>query len=159
MFNTYLTSRDGGERWAPQQVPAVGLDGDVVDGAPHATADLPVVFVDPGRRFQVIDGFGGAFTEAAAITWQALAPADQQQVLRDYFDPLHGHGYTFCRVHINSCDFALGNYAHADMPGDVALHSFSIQRDQQALLPFIQAALRAAGQCGCWPARGAHRPG
>ena len=146
MFNTYLTSRDGGERWAPQQVPAVGLDGDVVDGAPHATADLPVVFVDPGRRFQVIDGFGGAFTEAAAITWQALAPADQQQVLRDYFDPLHGHGYTFCRVHINSCDFALGNYAHADMPGDVALHSFSIQRDQQALLPFIQAALRAAGR-------------
>ena len=114
--------------------------------ADPAAADLPVVFVDPGRRFQVIDGFGGAFTEAAAITWQALTPADQHRLLQDYFDPLQGHGYTFCRVHINSCDFALGNYAHADTPGDVALHSFSIQRDRQALLPFIQAALQVAGR-------------
>ena len=31
-------------------------------------------------------------------------------------------------------------------PGDLALASCSIDRDRQALLPFIQAALRAAGR-------------
>jgi glucosylceramidase len=46
---------------------------------------------------------------------------------------------------MNSCDFALGNYAHVETPGDVNLTGFNIDRDRQALLPFIQAALREAG--------------
>ena len=45
---------------------------------------------------------------------------------------------------MNSCDFALGNYAHVETPGDTALKSFSIARDRQALLPFIKAAQRVA---------------
>jgi glucosylceramidase len=111
-----------------------------------AEAGLPGVMVDPARRFQRIEGFGGAFTEAAAVTWLKLGAAQRQAVLRDYFDPAQGHGYTLCRVHMNSCDFALGNYAHADTPGDFDLANFSIDRDRQALLPFIQAAQQAAGQ-------------
>lgn len=47
---------------------------------------------------------------------------------------------------MNSCDFALGNYAHVEQAGDLALKSFSIARDQQALLPMIQAAQRTAGR-------------
>jgi glucosylceramidase len=77
---------------------------------------------------------------------KALAEDQREQVLRAYFGPVHGHGYTLCRVHMNSCDFALGNYAHAPQPGDVDLSSFNIERDRQALLPFIKAAQRVAGQ-------------
>ena len=33
---------------------------------------LPRIWVDATRRFQTLQGFGGAFTEAAAVTWQAL---------------------------------------------------------------------------------------
>jgi glucosylceramidase len=107
---------------------------------------LPRVWVDPARRFQTLMGFGGAFTEAAAVTWFKLGPEQRQAVLSACFDPVHGHGYTLCRVHMNSCDFALGNYAHADVDGDFALASFNIDRDRQALLPFIQAAQRVAGR-------------
>ena len=110
------------------------------------TAGLPSVWIDTNKVFQTLEGFGGAFTEAAAVTWQKLSPARQQEVLRDYFDPQQGHGYTLCRVHMNSCDFALGNYAHLDTPGDVDLATFSIDRDRQALLPFIKAALQTANQ-------------
>jgi glucosylceramidase len=109
-------------------------------------ATLPRVWVDSSRRFQTLLGFGGAFTEAAALTWQALGEAQRAQVLRACFDPQQGHGYTLCRVHMGSCDFALGHYAHADTPGDMALDSFSLNRDRQALLPFIRAALAAAGR-------------
>jgi glucosylceramidase len=66
-------------------------------------------------------------------------------VLEAYFDPVRGHGYSLCRVHMGSCDFALGNYAHVETPDDLALASFSIERDRQALLPFIRAARRVAG--------------
>ena len=132
-----LTARDGGARLAEQDPPPAATPAD---------AHLPGVWVDPERRFQTIEGFGGAFTEAAAVTWLALGAAQREALLRACFDPVHGHGYTLCRVHMSSCDFSLGNYAHAATPGDLALDSFSIDRDRQALLPFIQAARRVAGR-------------
>ena len=132
----FLTARDTGARLAAQGA---------LLGADPAEA-LPRVWVDSLRRFQTVLGFGGAFTEAGAVTWQRLGPAQRQALLRDYFDAEQGHGYRLCRVHMNSCDFALGNYAHAEVPGDVSLQHFNIARDRQALLPFIQAALAVAGQ-------------
>ena len=104
-----------------------------------------VVWINPEKSFQEIEGFGGAFTEAAANTWQKLSNARREEVLRACFDRNSGHGYTMCRVHMNSCDFALGNYAHAEVHGDVALEHFTIERDRQALLPFIKAAQQMAG--------------
>ncbi|MBC7730628.1 MAG: glycoside hydrolase family 30 protein [Bacteriovorax sp.] len=134
-----LTARDSGARLA-EQPPCAALDLAQASGAA-----LPSVWVDPTRRFQTLEGFGAAFTEAAAVTWLKLGPGQRDAVLRDCFDPERGHGYTLCRVHMNSCDFSLGNYAHADTPGDVDLRGFNVDRDRQALLPFIQAAQRVAG--------------
>ncbi len=132
----FLTARDSAARLSEQSALPVGSDG----------AGLPRLWVDTRRRFQAIEGFGGAFTEAAAVTWLGLSAAAREQVLADYFDREAGHGYTMCRVHMNSCDFALGNYAHVEVDDDVELKSFNIHRDRQALLPFIQAALRVAGR-------------
>jgi glucosylceramidase len=107
---------------------------------------LPSLWFDPSRKFQSLRGFGAAFTEAAAVTWRKLSLDCQQQVLVDYFSARSGHGYRLCRVHMNSCDFALGNYAHAELAGDIDLTSFTIERDRQALLPFIKAAQAVAGE-------------
>lgn len=104
----------------------------------------PSITLDPAQ-YQEIIGFGGAFTEAAAVTFYKLPPEKQAELLQAYFDPQRGHGYTLCRTHINSCDFSLGNYAYAEVPGDVELRHFSIARDRQALLPMIQAARAIAG--------------
>ena len=131
-----LTSRDGGVRLTEQPAPEFS----------PVESSLPSVWVDTGRSFQQMEGFGGAFTEAAASTWLDLGPEQRDEVLRAYFDPATGHGYSLCRVHMNSCDFALGNYAHADRPGDIDLQHFSIDRDRQALLPFILEAQRVAGR-------------
>lgn len=110
--------------------------------------DLPGahLFIDPAKRFQTMEGFGGAFTEAAATTLQKMSPASQERILAAYFDPAHGHGYSLCRTHINSCDFALGNYAYDEVAGDTALTHFSLERDRQALLPMIQRAQKTAGE-------------
>jgi glucosylceramidase len=118
---------------------------------PHGVdSPLPPVqarlWVDLERRFQTVLGFGGAFTEAAATTWQHLPEAQRAAVLRDCFCPIEGHGYTLARVHMNSCDFALGHYAHLETPGDAELASFSIARDRQALLPMIRAAQRLCAE-------------
>jgi glucosylceramidase len=131
----FLTARDTGARLTEQQAlaPVVG------------ELDVPTVTVDTRSSFQQLEGFGGAFTESSALNWLALSPAHRQQLLEAYFDPGRGHGYSLCRVHMGSCDFALGNYAHVETTDDMALASFSIDRDRQALLPFIRAAQRVAG--------------
>ena len=130
----FLTARDTGDRLTER--PAL---------APQAIEPgLPTVTVNTRRRFQQIEGFGGAFTEASAVNWLGLSPARRQQILEAYFGPTRGHGYSLCRVHMGSCDFALGNYAHVETPDDMELASFTIERDRQALLPFIRAAQEVA---------------
>ncbi len=136
MIRYFLTERDSNARLNELALVAT------------SASDKPLasLWVDSQRRFQTMLGFGGAFTEAAAITWQKLSPVVQKQVLVDYFSKSAGHGYRLCRVHMNSCDFALGNYAHVEQAGDTALKSFNIARDKLALLPFIQAARAVAGE-------------
>jgi glucosylceramidase len=123
----FLTAPDGGARLTEQ-----------ARLAPHEGRTAgPVLTVNSERRFQTLLGFGAAFTEAAAVTWQRLAPAQRDQLLCDFFSQGAGHGCRICRVHMNSCDFALGNYAHVETPGDTALTGFNIDRDRRAVLPFI----------------------
>jgi glucosylceramidase len=117
-----------------------------LDNTAQSPTNVPHVLVNPTRTFQVVLGFGAAFTEAAAVTWKELPAAQAQQVLQDYFHPTMGHGYSLCRVHMNSCDFSLGNYAHTEVAGDVDLQHFSIDRDREALLPFIKAALAVSAR-------------
>jgi glucosylceramidase len=54
------TARDTGEWLA--SLPAVTFSPD-----PHP--EMASILVDPARRFQSMQGFGGAFTEAAAVTF------------------------------------------------------------------------------------------
>lgn len=130
----FLTAKESAARLAEQTVPTLAA------GPPSGA----VVEIDPGTQYQTIIGFGGSFTEAAAVTFEKLPAARQAELLRAYFDPKIGHGYTLCRTHINSCDFALGNYAYDEVSGDVQLRHFSIERDRQALLPLIKAAFDVA---------------
>jgi len=136
VIHSIRTAQGAGERLAPQ-APLAFSDG--------TAFDIASVTVDAGTRFQTIEGFGGAFTEASAVTLYKMPPEKQAEILRAYFDPVEGNGYTLCRTHINSCDFSLGNYAYDEVDGDVELAHFSIDRDRQALIPMIKAAMGVAG--------------
>jgi glucosylceramidase len=131
-LEVHLTAMDSGKLLAPYAKIPAG------DRSPSPEA---VVFIDPSRTFQEIEGFGGAFTEAAAVTWAKMGEENRKRIIEAYFCPGSGHGYSLCRTHINSCDFSLGNYACAEVDGDVELKHFSLARDEQALLPMIKAAL------------------
>lgn len=98
-----------------------------------------VVNIVPEVEYQRIDGMGGAFTEAAAVTLHKLSPENQKKVLKTYFDPKEGIGYNYCRTHIHSCDFALGNYTYIE-EGDKELKTFDISRDKKHLIPMIKEA-------------------
>jgi glucosylceramidase len=105
----------------------------------------PSVFIDTTVKFQEIQGFGGAFTEAAAVTLDKMPPELRQEIMAAYFSSDTGNAYTLCRTHINSCDFSLGNYAYTEVDGDVELKHFSIEHDRQALIPMIREAIDLSG--------------
>ena len=56
--------------------------------------NYPTIMIDPDRTFQTIEGFGGAFTDAAADVFAQLPTASQEQFLEACFDPVDGNGYT-----------------------------------------------------------------
>ncbi len=136
LIEIFRTAKDTGERLSNRAPVPFGLEPGY---------ETPSVMVDDTHRYQRIEGFGGAFTEASASIFYKMDSDAQSMILKAYFDPEHGLGYNLCRTHINSCDFALGNYAYDEVAGDTALEHFSIERDRHTLIPFIRAAMQVAG--------------
>ena len=132
IVQTYTTAKDTELRLtaAPQQPLRRG----------EPSGKSPTVRIHPERRKQTLLGFGGAFTEAMADALSRVGPDRRREALEAYFHPDHGIGYTFCRTHINSCDFSLENYSYCDVPGDVELEHFDISRDTRTLIPLIRDA-------------------
>ncbi|OJU17673.1 MAG: glucosylceramidase [Clostridiales bacterium 43-6] len=101
--------------------------------------EMQVINVYPEVKYQKMIGFGGAFTEAAGYTLSKMSENNQAKIISSYFGE-NGIGYTFCRNHINSCDFALGNYAYVEDPADTEFSTFDISRDRQYIIPMIKKA-------------------
>ena len=104
------------------------------------TDNMRVIKIYPDIKKQEILGFGGAFTESSAYVWSLMDKEQQEKIISLYFGE-DGNKYNFCRCHIQSCDFSLGNRAYVE-PGDSELKTFSIDGDRKYIIPFIKAALK-----------------
>ncbi|KAK1937751.1 putative glucosylceramidase 3 [Phytophthora citrophthora] len=102
------------------------------------------ISIDVNTQFQEIMGFGGAFTEAAALQFQKLSKEKQEEVLTLYFDKEKGNAYTFGRVPMGSCDFSVDSYNFAETENDLDLVNFDVDvtHDKEAIIPFIKRALK-----------------
>lgn len=96
--------------------------------------------IDRSQRFQKILGFGGSFTESSAYLLQKLSPQNRDSIIEAYFGD-SGARYSLTRKHINSCDFSLGQYSYAPVPGDTSLKHFSIAEDTSDVIPMIKKAM------------------
>jgi glucosylceramidase len=103
------------------------------------------IFLDDHRTFQTMLGIGGAITDASAETFAKLSPDQQKEILKAYYDPKDGIGYTLARTNMQSCDFSSGTYSYVD-ENDKDLKSFSIKYDQQYRIPLIKKAMATAGK-------------
>ena len=102
------------------------------------------ILVNPDQRFQTLLGIGGAVTDASAEVFARLPAAVQARLLKAYFDPDSGIGYSLLRTTIHSSDFASASYTYV-AEGDASLASFDIAPDRRHRIPMIRAAIQAAG--------------
>jgi glucosylceramidase len=112
-------------------------------------ADQPLetevaVFVNPNKTFQSLLGIGGAITDASAEVFALLPEDKQEELLKAYYDPEEGIGYTLCRTTIHSCDFSKESYTYVS-DEDKELKTFSIDHDREFRIPMIKKATAAAG--------------
>src|SRR5580765_3447217 len=134
----FVTAKEGNQRltqegqlqWVPLAQP---------------TENQACVFVDSSKTFQTVLGIGGAFTDASAETYDKLPQASRAEILKAYFDPVQGIGYSLGRTHINSCDFSSESYTYVK-EADKELSSFDVAHDLKHRIPFIKAALAKAGK-------------
>jgi len=112
-------------------------------GAQPPEGDISV-FVDPAKTYQTLLGIGGAITDASAEVFAKLAPKEQAHLLRAYYDPVDGIGYSLARTTIHSSDFSSGSYTYV-AEGDAQLESFSVAHDRAFRIPLLQRAIAAAG--------------
>jgi glucosylceramidase len=107
---------------------------------------VPTIMLDKDKTFQTVVGIGGALTDASAETFYKLPETKQQEILTALFDREKGNGFSLGRTNIHSCDFSSSSYTYAEIAGDTALKSFTIQHDMQYKIPFIKAAMAKAGK-------------
>lgn len=106
---------------------------------------LPTISVDTSSTYQTWLGFGGAITEAAAYNLTKIAPENKKAIIDAYYNRSTGLGYTLGRVHINSCDFSLGNYDYVEEK-DETLASFSIDHEEKYVLPLLREIESVKGE-------------
>lgn len=99
---------------------------------------------------QTIEGFGACFNE---ISWDAIQLVDknkQEEIVDNLFDTKQGLNFTFCRTSIGANDYSRNWYSYDETPGDFELKHFSIERDKQAVIPYIKAALQRNPAMKIW---------
>jgi glucosylceramidase len=128
------TAKNNGHRLSPVPVPTKA-----------AASTQDAIVCDPSRMFQEMVGFGGALTESSAWVLAQLPSEQRMEILRRYYDPKEGIGYTLARTHINSCDFSLSMWSLAPTPGDYDLHDFTLAPMRRWLMPLLHDARNVAG--------------
>ncbi len=109
--------------------------GEVTEGGTN-----PTVTVVASQELQEWDGFGGTFNEAGWDALKAVSDTDRELAIRLLFHETEGAGFTYGRIPIGSSDYALGRYSLNETTDDYQMNDFSIERDREDLIPYIQAA-------------------
>jgi glucosylceramidase len=113
---------------------------------PGNAASGIVINIDATKQYQLIDGFGGSFSDSSAwLIWNKLTSAQQTALMQQLFSRADGIGLSFLRQPMGASDFsASGNYSYDDMPSgqtDPDLAHFSIAHDNSYVIPLLQRAL------------------
>lgn len=131
----WLTTADETQKLTPQLLVA----SDVAAGGDEA------VTIDTRQRFQKIQGFGAAMTDASAQLLSELAPDRRRAVMAELFGRANeGLGLSFTRLTVGASDFSPTHYSYDDAPGntpDPELRHFSIDPARRYVLPRTREAL------------------
>ncbi len=122
----------------------ISLHADVEKDSSQLNREMQLVRVFPEIAYQSIQGFGGAFTDAAGYVYSQMPDTVKEEFLGTYFgsDGLH---YTMGRTSVDSCDFGTEMYAADNDPNDDSLSHMDFSRCDRYVMPLYRDAVKRAG--------------
>jgi glucosylceramidase len=117
----------------------------------QVTSGTADVTVNTGTTYQTWTGFGGAFNELGWTYLLTLSQADRDRAMQLLFGT-NGCRFAYGRIPIGASDYATDRYTNDEISSgtDYTMASFSINRDQQRLIPFVKAALAVKSDIHLW---------
>ncbi|WP_282121949.1 glycoside hydrolase family 30 protein [Algibacter mikhailovii] len=103
----------------------------------------PSITVNPEMTYQEMDGFGFSLTGGSALHLNNMGTA-QRKVLLDELFRTDNIGISYLRVSIGASDLDPEVFSYNDLPNgetDVNLNRFSIEKDQEHLIPILKEIL------------------
>jgi glucosylceramidase len=104
--------------------------------------------IDTSAPLQRVEGFGAAFSELGWIALSQVPPATRASILDELF--VTGAKLSYCRLPIGANDYSRDWYSYDETPADFHMDHFSLERDHEALIPFIKAALGRRPDLRLW---------
>ena len=102
-------------------------------GKPKSMSPYVVNFTSD--RYQTIDGFGLAVTQASCYNLLKMSAEDRTRVLKELFSPTEGAGSSLIRVCIGGSDFSMDEFTWCDSKG---MEHFGIHKlDVEYLFPIL----------------------
>lgn len=112
------------------------------------------IVIEPGKRYQAVDGFGFALTGGSAQLLQRMTAARRHALLVQIFGRgPEDFGVSYLRVSIGASDMNDHVFTYDDMPEgktDVALEHFSLREDEADVIPTLREILTISPGCRSW---------
>lgn len=118
---------------------------DIVTSVADMGEENDVLNIYPEVRYQEMEGFGGALTDAAGYIYSEMFREQQEELVQMYFGE-EAMNYQKVRIHMDSCDFSTHMYEADSDPDDEKLEKFSFAETERYIIPLLNAAEKAAGK-------------
>ncbi len=136
----YLTLKET----IPEQNAMTAFEQEILFHPDEKEVENQVINLYPERKYETFEGFGGAITDAAGYVYSLLDEKQKKQVIDTYFKA-ENMNYRIVRIHMDSCDFSVGQYEAVSDPEDESLETFDFSRTEKYILPMLQDAFEATG--------------
>jgi glucosylceramidase len=120
----------------------------------------PTINVDTTQTYQTIDGFGFALTGGSAYLINSLDDTKKTALINELFGTDGTNiGISYIRITIGASDMSASPFSYDDVPNDVTLTNFSLDKEKNDLIPVLQKIIAVNPNIKYWPARGAPQHG
>jgi len=110
-----------------------------VDFSKKSNMSPTTLKLEPGTRYQTMDGFGAAITGSTCYNLMKMTKENRGKFLKETFSPTEGMGQSYIRISIGCSDFSLSEYTCCDNPG---IGNFGLTAEEnEYIIPILKEIL------------------
>jgi len=148
LLNPFLPAFCQTQVWITQPTAGIFLQASEDAATTPQPSDeiLPVIFIDPTKTYQQMDGFGFTLTGGSAQLLQQMRTEKRAALMEELFGTKeNGIGISYLRISIGASDLSDRVFSYCDLPEgqtDIELETFSIEPERKDLIPILKAILQ-----------------